>query len=239
MDVLGTRLKELREEKELSQEGLAELIGKSKNSIYNYENGKRLPDADVLCKLAGFFGESVDYLLGIKAPTQELADMLNSEAPPARRQLLEIFELIQDMHNALRGAEMEVAKAFLSELFKILKCIDECCEDAVIIAEGIYHMAYDNLSPDMFDAYAGDLLDLSSGMKRVATSRASKLIDDIRLEATGKLADYYGIEPVLNKESRKLDVLKGQIEREVTAIMKKKIMQYRGDSDGNHKETNE
>ena len=58
------RLKQLRLEKELTQEELGKIIGMTKQSVYNYENGKRKCDEESLIKLAEFFNVSVDYLIG-------------------------------------------------------------------------------------------------------------------------------------------------------------------------------
>lgn len=58
------RLVELRQEKGLSQVGLAKELGVDCSTIAKYETGDRLPDLVMLCKLADFFGSSTDYLLG-------------------------------------------------------------------------------------------------------------------------------------------------------------------------------
>lgn len=59
------RLKELRKEKGLSQMELAKLTGLSQSSIGCWELGRTEPTASELIKLADFFGESVEYLLGL------------------------------------------------------------------------------------------------------------------------------------------------------------------------------
>lgn len=79
------RLKELRKEKGLTQEELADLIGKSEITIRKYENGSIFPPSDSLSRvsignyergdrqpiystvigLANFFDVTTDYLLGI------------------------------------------------------------------------------------------------------------------------------------------------------------------------------
>lgn len=64
LEVFGQRLKSLREEQELSQRALAEVIGISKGAVYYYENEGRAADIVTLKKLSDFFGVSADYLLG-------------------------------------------------------------------------------------------------------------------------------------------------------------------------------
>jgi len=58
------RLKELREEKNISRSDLAEILGVSVQTIANYENGHREPNFDTLLKIADFFNVTVDYLIG-------------------------------------------------------------------------------------------------------------------------------------------------------------------------------
>ena len=58
------RIKELREEKNLSQESLAKEIGTSQRNIGRWENEENEPSYMQLIKLAEFFNVSIDYLVG-------------------------------------------------------------------------------------------------------------------------------------------------------------------------------
>lgn len=60
----GDRLKELRLEKELTQEELAKIFNTGKASISHYESNRRVPDISVIKRFADFFGVSVDYIMG-------------------------------------------------------------------------------------------------------------------------------------------------------------------------------
>ena len=62
---IGERLKELRNEKNLSQMELSKATGISQSSIARWELNKSEPTASDIIVLAKFFGESADYLLGI------------------------------------------------------------------------------------------------------------------------------------------------------------------------------
>ncbi|HOQ37856.1 MAG TPA: helix-turn-helix transcriptional regulator [Acetivibrio sp.] len=57
-------LKQLREEKKLSQKDIANFLGITRQAVASYELAKREPDYDVLKKLADYFNVSIDYLLG-------------------------------------------------------------------------------------------------------------------------------------------------------------------------------
>lgn len=62
--IFSERLRQLREEKGLTQQELAEKLNIGRASISNYELGTRTPDIEVLNKLADFFGVTTDYLIG-------------------------------------------------------------------------------------------------------------------------------------------------------------------------------
>lgn len=59
------RIRDLREDKDLSQRELAEYLNCSQVSYSYYELGKRTIPPEVLIALAAYHGVSVDYLLGL------------------------------------------------------------------------------------------------------------------------------------------------------------------------------
>lgn len=65
LEILAKRLRDLREEKGLTQKDLAQILGlSSKSTITNYEQNNRDPDYETLIKIAKYFEVSIDYLLG-------------------------------------------------------------------------------------------------------------------------------------------------------------------------------
>lgn len=62
----GDRLRQLRKDRKLTQQQLAELIGVKNSVISFYEVGDRTPSPDVLRKLALALHVTSDYLLGIE-----------------------------------------------------------------------------------------------------------------------------------------------------------------------------
>ena len=63
-ETIGTRIRELREKKRLTQPELAEKINIKRPSITAYESGNQLPPVDTLMKIADFFNVSLDFLTG-------------------------------------------------------------------------------------------------------------------------------------------------------------------------------
>lgn len=78
---LSIRLKQLRLDKHLRQEQVADLIGVTKSAISAYENDLRQPSFDVLLQLANLYRVSTDYLLGrTDTRSVDLSDLTAAEA---------------------------------------------------------------------------------------------------------------------------------------------------------------
>lgn len=75
-----TRLKQLRNERGISQRQLAEFLKVAPSTISMYENGQREPNFEVLESLADFFNVDLNYLLGKSDKTTKL--MLEDSQPP-------------------------------------------------------------------------------------------------------------------------------------------------------------
>lgn len=60
-----SRIKDLREDKDLSQAALGEIINIPQRAYSYYESGQRMIPPRVLCALAQFHNVSVDYILGL------------------------------------------------------------------------------------------------------------------------------------------------------------------------------
>lgn len=78
-------LKSIRIKKHLTQADVASYLGIARNTYTQYEQGLHKVPPEILCKLADFFGVSVDELLG---RTPQLFDDARVERP----EILELFE---------------------------------------------------------------------------------------------------------------------------------------------------
>lgn len=58
------RIRNLREDRDLTQRDLAQHLNCTQACYSHYESGKRDIPTEVLSKLADFYGVSTDYLLG-------------------------------------------------------------------------------------------------------------------------------------------------------------------------------
>ena len=64
MNMYRMRIRDLREDRDLSQKALAELLQVHQTTYSDYELGKVNIPVPALHKLADFYGVSTDYLLG-------------------------------------------------------------------------------------------------------------------------------------------------------------------------------
>ena len=68
------RLRDLREDADLTQEELVKLLKMHKTTYTNYEQGKREPPFELIIKLAKFYDVSIDYIAGLSEETSKETD---------------------------------------------------------------------------------------------------------------------------------------------------------------------
>lgn len=108
------RLKELREENNLSQWDVANGIQTSQRNIGRWENGDVIPSADAVVKLADFFQVSADYLLG---RTDDLGNIVVQDgsnfatSPAEQRLVLDFRRLPPETQNYVAGIVRNLAAA--------------------------------------------------------------------------------------------------------------------------------
>ena len=64
------RLKDIREDRDMKQTELAEMLHIKQNTLSQYENGLREMPFDMLIQVALIFGTSTDYILGLTDEAQ-------------------------------------------------------------------------------------------------------------------------------------------------------------------------
>ena len=100
--LIGENIRRLRRELEVTQECLAEHLGVSTQAVSKWERGETCPDIALLPSLSGFFGVSLDDLMGMDAlrETAEI-DALTAQAKQ-NLTLLQSEESIEPLRAALR-----------------------------------------------------------------------------------------------------------------------------------------
>lgn len=61
--MFNDRLKDLREDNDLTQEELSKKLNITRSALSNYEQGTREPSINLLIKIANYFNVTLDYLL--------------------------------------------------------------------------------------------------------------------------------------------------------------------------------
>ena len=86
-----TRLTELRKQKKVSMEKMAELVGLNKHTYTSYETGFREPRLSSLIKLADYFGVSTDYIIN----HSDAKKVLTSDITDEEIELLQQYRLLK------------------------------------------------------------------------------------------------------------------------------------------------
>ena len=63
---IGERIKQLRQEKDLSQQKIADILGIDRSNYSKYELGKLEINNEMLVKLSKLFDVTTDYILGLE-----------------------------------------------------------------------------------------------------------------------------------------------------------------------------
>lgn len=106
MSTFGERLRELREEKELSQKVLAEKLGVSNVTLNRWENNNQMPDGKMQLYLAKFFNVSSYWLL----VGDDDARSYPSDEETARFYEAEENELLQRMVERIKDLSPEMQR---------------------------------------------------------------------------------------------------------------------------------
>ena len=116
------RIRELREERGLTQKELAEAIGVDRTAIAKYESGASGAKSEMLEKLANYFGVTTDYILG-RTNEKTPAPVVQSggEEEEIREYLQRIkddpqFRLMFDLSRTATLEEIKATVAFIKAL---------------------------------------------------------------------------------------------------------------------------
>lgn len=69
---IGSFLKELRKDKNLTQEKFAEIMGVSNRTVSRWETGSNLPDLDILIQIADFYEVELREILGGERKSEKM-----------------------------------------------------------------------------------------------------------------------------------------------------------------------
>ena len=96
MSILN-RIRDLREDKDLTQSDVAKSTGIDQKTLSNYETGKTNPDSYVIIKLADFFDVSADYLLGRESEDSKKINNIKKRLWDIQKELNSIINDIKNL----------------------------------------------------------------------------------------------------------------------------------------------
>lgn len=153
---IGSFLKELRQEKQMTQEQLAEQMGVSRRTVSRWETGNNLPDLSMLVELADYYDVDLNEIF---------CGERRSEAMDA-----ELKDTLLQASEYSEGIRKKIVKRM--HLLFIGGCIAFLFYFVVLFTEP-------EQTSDLFDFVKGMSLGISFGMVIVGTIMTSKYADRI------------------------------------------------------------
>lgn len=132
MPYIGKQLKELRLERKMTQEQLANALDLSKSAIVQYEHNKREPNLESLIKIEKFFNVSTLYLTGKSQyrrisedifynDTIQTSESFRNESETTKRRIIALFNSFNYLlKNILDMGIHEEQEHILKQLYPIL-----------------------------------------------------------------------------------------------------------------------
>lgn len=87
-------LRLLRNQKNLSQQKLADILHISQQSVYKYEKGITTPDFQTLMRMADFFDTSIDYLIGYTDIPHKIEPVTEHKLNPDEEDLIQKYRSV-------------------------------------------------------------------------------------------------------------------------------------------------
>lgn len=115
--MVGDIIKQLREEKDISQKQLAKIINISPSTIGMYEQNRRVPSPEILKLIADYFNVSVDYLLG----RDDSVSTLHNYESEGNNDVY--YEFAHALYNEYKKRDIDLNNLSLDEKKKLAKKI--------------------------------------------------------------------------------------------------------------------
>ncbi len=120
----GTRLKELRNQNNLTQLELSKILDVSKSNISKYESGDVEPNIELIHKMSNYFDVTTDYLLG-----------KSSHPQLSRRNELDIEKDIANMEENIRNGSLRLSLEGEELDDEIVEFLIESYKNTIVLAK--------------------------------------------------------------------------------------------------------
>jgi phage repressor protein C with HTH and peptisase S24 domain len=145
-ELISERIKKIRTERGVTQEGLAEILGVNRNTVGNWEKGKRKPNSDMIMSIAQKLDTSASYLLG---ETDDLGLLNATIVTPdgAIRQVTD--ELLAKARQREIKSDLATLNPHHRTVVRVLpKDFAACCGDGVNWETNTVGFEYEYIDPD-------------------------------------------------------------------------------------------
>ncbi|OCS90802.1 helix-turn-helix domain-containing protein [Caryophanon latum] len=123
-NILGERLKELREQKRLNQKEVSAALGLTNYQLSRYENGASKPTPEQINMFADYYRVSADYLLGrSNKPTMQegVANEAQANLSEQQQEVLNFFLKLDDAAFNDKPTDMLAALEQFELYYKLYK----------------------------------------------------------------------------------------------------------------------
>lgn len=213
---LGEKIRQLRKQKNISQEVLAQYLGVSFQAVSKWENGDNLPDVTMIPAIAIFFEVSTDELFDfnrleteqkIQEACWEIADIRYEQPEKAEKMLRDLLKqypgneiILNNLLYTMRAPERcDEVVTLCKSILEVAKEDDVKYDVLRILAETYHEMGQQNLVkptleqiPEIYFSkleLAANLLDGEDAM-RAARMQAYLSRDDL-LEMLSRMSELY------------------------------------------------
>ena len=138
---IGSFLKELRKEKNLTQEQFAEQLGISNRTVSRWETGNNMPDISLLTEIAEFYDVSIPELINGERKSEEMNEDVKEVAEKmADYAVTEKANMIKDIRNQSLGGVCALVVLFILDIVAptvsstLIDTIRQYCETLIYVS---------------------------------------------------------------------------------------------------------
>ncbi len=162
---MGTTIKELRKQRGVTQEAMAEALGVTAQAVSRWESQSGYPDVEIIPAIAGYFGVTIDKLFGYEWERQQQVERLAQEILTMKQQ--------NDGEDVSMAACIAAARNALIEFpgdEKLLFCLATSLYQAGYVWDGEHHLT---------DADGYDVLDVARHQRNAQWQEAVKIYEKL------------------------------------------------------------
>ncbi|MEL6562549.1 MAG: helix-turn-helix transcriptional regulator [Bacteroidota bacterium] len=150
--ILGLKVRELRNKKRLSFQELSKMTGLSVSYLNEIEKGKKYPKGDKIIQLADALDVSYDYLVSLKV-SKKIEPIVSLLQSPFFRELpLEHFGMDSQKFVELISASPEKINAFINTIMQVARSYELGRENIYHAVLRSYQEINDNYFPELEQA---------------------------------------------------------------------------------------